>query len=132
MILLKKDVLQAEGLLQLCGGQADGPEPATHAMHVFIDDNTEGVLLIAGENAFNSINLKAMLCILEFVCPVIATYISNCYMCPARLFIIGGGGLFSKEGTRQDDPTSMGAYAFGILPLLQFLLDVVSVNELNY
>ena len=26
----------------------------------------------------------------------------------------------------------MGAYAFGILPLLQFLLDVISVNELNY
>ena len=57
---------------------------------------------------------------LKFICPVIATYISNCYMCPARLFIIGGGERFSKEGTAQCDPTSMGAYALGILPCFGF------------
>ena len=51
-------------------------------------------------------------------------------MCPARLFIIGGE-LLPKEGTTQGDPTSMGAYALGILPLLQFLLNYISVNELN-
>ena len=33
MILLKKDVLQAAGLLQLCGGQVAGSEAAIHAMH---------------------------------------------------------------------------------------------------
>ena len=68
---------------------------------------------------------------LKFICPVIATYISNCHKCPVRLFIISGGALLSKEGTRQGDPTSMGVYAFGILPLLQFLLDFISVNNLN-
>ena len=52
-------------------------------------------------------------------------------MCFARLFIIGGGELLSKEGTTQGDLTSMGAYALGILPLLQFLLDFISVNDLN-
>ena len=52
-------------------------------------------------------------------------------MCPARLFIIGGGELLSKKGTTQGEPTSMGAYALGILPLLQFLFDFISVNELN-
>ena len=41
-------------------------------------------------------------------------------MCPARLFIISGGELLSKEGTTQGDPTSMGADALGILPVLQF------------
>ena len=46
-------------------------------------------------------------------------------MYPARLFIIGGGELFSKEGTTQGDPTSTGAYALEILPLLQFLLDFI-------
>ena len=57
MILLKKDVLQAAGSLQLCGGQVAGSEAAIHAMHdVFNDDNTEGILLIDAENAFNSIN----------------------------------------------------------------------------
>ena len=68
---------------------------------------------------------------LKFICPVIATYISNCHKCPARLFIISGGALLSKAGTRQGDPKSMGVYAFGILPLLQFLLDFISVNDLN-
>ena len=33
MILLKKDVLQAAGLLQLCGGQVAGSEAAIHPMH---------------------------------------------------------------------------------------------------
>ena len=41
-------------------------------------------------------------------------------MCPARLLIIGGGERFSKEGTAQCDPTSMGAYAHGILPCFGF------------
>ena len=49
----------------------------------------------------------------------------------ARLFIIGGGELFSNEGTTQGDPTSMSVYALRILPLLQFLLDFISVNEFN-
>ena len=132
MILLKKDVLQAAGSLQLCGGQVAGSEAAIHAMHdVFNDDNTEGILLIDAENAFNSINRKVLRHNLKLICPVIATYISNCYMCTGRLFIIGGGELFSNEGTTQGDTTSMGAYARGILPLLQFLLDFISVNELN-
>ena len=101
-------------------------------MHdVFNDDKTEGNLLIDAENAFNSINRNVMLHNLKFICQVITTYISNCYMCFARLFIIGGGELLSKEGTTQGDLTSMGAYALGILPLLQFLLDFISVNDLN-
>ena len=58
-------------------------------------------------------------------------YISNCYICPARLFITGRGELLSKEGTTQGDPTSIGAYALGILPLLQFLLDFIPVKQLN-
>ena len=131
MILLKKDILQAAGLLELCGGQVARSEAAIHAMHdVFNDDNTESILLIDEENAFNSINRKVMPHNLKFICPVIATYISNCYMCPARLFIIGGEELFPKEGTTQGDPTSMGAYALGILLLLRFRLDFISVSLL--
>ena len=51
-------------------------------------------------------------------------------MSPARLFIISGGELLSKEGTKQGDRTSMGAYGLGMLPLLQFPLRFISVNEL--
>ena len=132
IILLKNDVLQAVGSLQLWGGQIAGSEAAIHEMHyVFNEDNTEGILPIDAENAFNLINRKVMLHNLKFMCPVFATYISNCYICPARLCIIGGGELLLKEGTAQGDPTSMGAYAIGILLLLQFLLDFISVNEVN-
>ena len=121
MILLKKNVLQAAGLLHLCGVQVAGSEAAIHVMHdVINDDNTKGILLIAAGSAFNSINRKVMLHNLKLICPVIATYISNCYMCPARLFTIGGGDLFSKEGTTQGDPTSMGAYTLGYYHCFSF------------
>ena len=44
MILLNKDVLQAAGLLQLCGGQVAGSEAVMHAMHnVFDDDKKVGI-----------------------------------------------------------------------------------------
>ena len=57
MILLKNYVLQAAGLLQLCKWQVAGSEAAIRAMYeIFNDDNTEVILLIDAENAFNSIN----------------------------------------------------------------------------
>ena len=37
--LLKKDVLQAAGSLQLCGGQVAGSEAAIHAMHDIINND---------------------------------------------------------------------------------------------
>ena len=90
----------------------------------------EVLLLIDAENAINLINRKDMLHNLKFICPIIPKYISNCYMCPARLFVISEKKLLSKEGTTQGDPKSMDTYALGILPLLQFQLDLISVNKL--
>ena len=56
-ILLKKEVLQAAGWLQLCGGQVAGSESVIRTMDdVFNDDKMEGILLIDAENSFNSIN----------------------------------------------------------------------------
>ena len=68
---------------------------------------------------------------MKFICPLISIYISNCYAAPARLFIFGGGEILSKEGTTQGDPTSMGAYALGILPMLHSLPDFVLTNDLQ-
>ena len=53
----------------------------------------------------------------------------NCYAAPARLFIFGVGEILSNKGTTHDDPTSMGAYALDILPMLYSLLDFVLTNE---
>ena len=93
--------------------------------------DTNAVLLIDAENAFNSINHKVMSHNLKFVCPVIATYIINCYATPSRLLIVGGGEILSSEGPAQGNPTVMGAYALSILPLIKFLLEFINLNEIN-
>ena len=98
---------------------------------IFANEDTEAVLLIDTENAFNTISRKVMLHNLNFICPIITTYITNCYIAPERLFIIGGGEILSEEGTTQDDPTAMGTYALGILPLIHFLLEFISINHLS-
>ena len=35
---------------------------------------------------------------LKFICPIIATYKSNCYVTTSRLFIVGGGEYFLVRG----------------------------------
>ena len=100
MMLCKTDVTKAAGSLQVSAGQEAGAEAAVHAMRdIFSDINTDAVLLIDAENAFNSLSRKVMLHNIKFICPVIATYIFNCYFKPSRLFIFGVSELLSKEET---------------------------------
>ena len=91
ILIFMKDITDAAGPLQLSAGQETGTEAAIHAMRdISANEDTEAVLLIDAENSFNSISRKAMLHNLNFVCQIITTYINNCCITPARLFIIGG------------------------------------------
>ena len=84
MDIAKKDVQQAAGFLQVCVGQDAGAEAAIHAMYdLFQQDETEAVLSVDAENAFNSINRKAMLHNMSITCPILSTFVSNCYLFPA-------------------------------------------------
>ena len=91
----------------------------------------DAVLLKDAESTFNFINRKVMLHNLKFICPIIATYITNCYTTSSSLFIVGGGEILSSEGTTQVYPAAMGAYALGILPLTELLLEFINLNEVN-
>ena len=123
MSILKDDVTKAVGNLQLCGGQDAGCEAAVHSMHdIFTSNETEAVLLVDAENAFNSINRQALLHNIKFLCPTLATFVRNCYNVSARLFILGGKEIQSNEGTTQGDPTAMAVYGIGLTPLLNYLL----------
>ena len=123
MKIVKTDVQDAAGSLQVCAGQPGGCESAIHAMRtIYEDDDTDAVLLIDAANAFNSMNRGAMLANIQRLCPIIYIYAYNCYAVNARLFVVGGKELASREGTTQGDPPSMVYYAIGLLPYMQELI----------
>ena len=104
MKVVKPDVMEASGSLQLCAGQPSGSEAAIHAMrNIFDADDTDAILLINASNAFNSLNRAAALHNMRILCPTIATYVVNTYRLPTRLFITGGQELKSSESTTQGD-----------------------------
>jgi len=121
--------------LQVCAGQEGGCEAAVHAMRsIFDDDETEAVLMIDASNAFNAVNRQVFLHNVKVVCPEIATFVTNCYSSPARLFVIGGFELLSQEGfellsqegTTQGDPIAMAVYAVATIPLLLMVINATS------
>ena len=92
MMLFKNDMTYAAGALQLRAGQDAFVKAVVHAMSdIFCKENNKTVLLIDAENAFSLTNRKVMLRNMKFLCPLISTYICNCYAAPARLFNFGGG-----------------------------------------
>ena len=72
-----------------------------------------------------------MLANINKLCPILSIYSYNCYAPHARLFVIGGKELRSKEGTTQGDPPSMSLYAIGLMPLLFRLSEHFKSNEAN-
>jgi len=120
--ILKKDIEDAAGSLQLCAGQDSGCEATVHAMkQIFLDVGNEAALLVDATNAFNSINRYSALHNINVLCPSLAQVLINTYRHPVRLFITGSGEIPSTEGTTQGDPLAMAMYAIAIMPLITHL-----------
>ena len=94
LYIVKQDVMDAAGCLQLCAGQRAGCEAAVHAMReIFTDEGTEGILLVDASNAFNSLNRHAALLNMFHLCPLLATILTNTYRSASHLFIDGSSLL---------------------------------------
>ena len=125
--VLRDDVQDAAGSVQLCAGQIAGVESAVHAVQkCFEQDGTEAALLVDASNAFNSLNRDAAL---HNIRPPISTMLINTYRVQTELFI-DDEVVFSKEGTTQGDPLAMPMYALATLPLINRL--PVSVTQVWY
>ena len=119
---LKEEIQMASGPIQLCAGLNGGCEAAVHAVQkLFENDDCEAVLLVDADNAFNRLNRSVALWNIQFICPYLAAYATNCYQTSARLFICGGAEIQSEEGTTQGDPLAMPFYALSLVPLIKEL-----------
>ena len=119
--VIKDDVQEVAGALQLCAGQESGCEAAIHAMReVFNSADTEAIILVDASNAFNSLNREVALRNVKNLCPSLATILINTYRSKSELFI-NGETILSREGTTQGDPLAMAMYAISTIPLIHCL-----------
>ena len=88
---------------------------------IFETEGTDAVLLIDASNAFNRLNRAVAMSNVWITCPEIATYITNTYRKPARLFIAGGKEILSQEGTTQGDPLAMAWYSLSTTTIIEYL-----------
>ena len=106
---LKGEVKEVTGPLQVCAGHSTASEAAIHATsQVFVEEGTDGILLIDASNAFNQMNRSVALHNIQTVTfKEMSLYFINTYRSSSRLFICGGGEILSQEGTTQGNPLAM-------------------------
>jgi hypothetical protein len=122
--VVKQDVMDVVGPLQVAAGMRAGSESAIHAMREMFEDGDEdeAIILVDAQNAFNSLNRYVALHNVRVICPEIAPFLINTYRKPSRLFIRGDKSpdeeIGSVEGTTQGDNLSMLFYSLGTLPIV--------------
>ena len=132
LFVLRDDIQDAAGSMQLCAGQIAGVEAAIHFMReAFSAEDCEAVLLVDASNAFNSLNRECALRNIRFVCPPLATILINTYRNSTELFV-GSETLLSAEGTTQGDPLAMPMYAMATLPLISHLSSTSDAKQVWY
>ena len=125
--IIKPEAMLASGPLQVAAGLKSGAEAAIHAMRqMYEDDDTEALILVDANNAFNKMNRIVALHNVQVICPEIAQYLINTYRNPSRLIITGdtNNEILSLEGTTQGDNLAMIFYALGITPIVRGLGDI--------
>ena len=92
--VLRKDIVQSIGTINLCAGQKAGPETIIHLMDDLLqqDDST---------SAFQLLNRLTTLHNIRHLCAPVSVIFINFYRGAARLFVQGGRELSSDEGTTQ-------------------------------
>ena len=123
---IKEDIIAAAGPLQTCAGLTSGIEASIHAMRSIFDNNdTEAVLLVDADNAFNNLNRKAAIHNIKQLCPPFHRFLANTYQMAAKLHLNdttgGSETILSDEGSTQGDVAAMGMYAVAIRPLIDIL-----------
>ena len=77
---------------------------------MFQTGGNQAVNLVDANNAFNSLNHNVALHNIQFVCPVISTFLINTYREPSKLFI-DDEVINSQEGNAQSYPLTMPMFA---------------------
>ena len=128
--VLKNDIQEAAGPLQVATGLESGAEAAIHAMkEIFEDDNCEAVILVDASNAFNSLNRQVALHNIQYICPQFATILINTYRNHSRLIINNEKEILSQEGTTQGDNLAMSFYALSTTLMQGTLRSIPSVKQ---
>ena len=133
--LLKPEIVECTAPLQACGGLKGGVEAAVHGIRrIFEDTETDAILLVDAENAFNALNRKAALHNTSIICPELSVYLQNTYQEPADLYIANSGGesIKSEEGTTQGDNLAMSYYACGAMKLIKSLKGISLAKSVWY
>ena len=85
---------------------------------MFEQKSCEGLLLVYAKNAFNELNIKAVLVNIHSICPSFAEITTNFYRSPSNLHI-SGEIMESREGTTQGDPLAMPMFAVAAMPVIR-------------
>ena len=79
MLVVKEEVVQAAGSLQVCAGPVTVVESAIHKHDWFIrEQELTAVLQTDTANAFNSLNSKKILHSIKVICSEISNFVINC------------------------------------------------------
>ena len=132
--VIRDDIQEAAGPLQSCAGLESGIEASIRAVKRAWDEpETEAVLLVDADNAFNRLNRKAAIHNIRELCPPFHQYLKNTYSKSAKLIVNDSYSceyIYSDEGATQGDVSAMGEYAIGLRPLVNILSTVTKLHEL--